>query len=343
MNPHRLVPEWELQDAIIIVWPHTYSDWANDLDQIEATYLSLCKYICEQQGIVIVAHDDKHVSYIQQLLSETSIDCKDMVYLTIPTNDTWVRDYGPVFTESDSEHILLDFEFDGWGQKHSYLLDNAFNAQLVEHLNSKAIYQPVNQVLEAGNFEINDFAELLCSKSCFGRNKREAETDFAKLEEQLENWLGCNKIYWVEGVQLAGDDTSGHIDTLARFCTNDVIVHSTSSNRNDPNYEVSAQLLTQLEAIKRQSFNRLELVPLPLPDPVFLSNQQLPATYTNFLITNNTVLVPVFNDKQDNHALKLLDELFTDKEIIDIESNTLIQQLGGLHCATMQIPKGVIM
>ena len=340
MSPDRLASEWERQDAIIIVWPHAYSDWAHTLDHIEVTYLELCKYICRQQGIVLVACDNAHESHIKQKLNAASINCKNITFVTIPTNDTWVRDYGPVCTGSGTGQTLLDFEFDGWGQKYDHALDNAFNARLVEHQELKVSYRSVNQVLEAGNIEINSHGELLCSRTCFRQNGSALHTDLIRLEDQLGSWLGCSKIHWLDGIQLEGDDTRGHIDTLARFCANDIIVYSASRNRNDANHTIAARLAMQLETIRKQSCNRFELVPLPLPDPMFRSGQQLPATYTNFLITNNTVLVPVFNDKWDDYALRIIDELFPDREIVDIESNALIQQFGGLHCATIQIPEG---
>ncbi len=328
---------------MIVVWPHVHTDWASVLDRIEATYLELCRHIGRHQDIIMVALDDGHVLHIRQRLDAASVNDQNIRFLPIATNDTWVRDYGPVCTRLGDSKALLDFEFNGWGlQQYRYSLDNAFNAQLIGHLNFKASYRAVDQVFEAGNIEINGNGELLCSKSCFRRGNCASTVDFSRLGKQIRLWLGCSEIYWVDDVRLAGDDTCGHIDTLARFCANEVIAHTVSGNRNDPNHETTARLAMQLKAIRQQSGNSIELVPLPLPDPVFMSGQQLPATYTHFLIANNIVLVPVFHDKQDSHVLKLVDELFPEREIIDIESNTLIQQYGGLHCAAMQIPEGFL-
>ena len=341
VHPHKLIPEWERQDAIIVVWPHLHSDWASIINKIEATYLDLCKYICKRQLVIIVAYDDAHKSHIEKRLSYVSACADNITFVAIPTNDTWVRDYGPFCISDGNRQCLLDFEFNGWGHRQlNCSLDNSFNAQLIKNLNFKAAYTPVSQILEAGNIEINSHGELLCSKNCFIQNSCTPRTEIHKLEEQLEYWLGCSKIYWLENVQLAGDDTFGHVDTLARFCSDDIIVHAISGNCDDPNLDATNQLAVQLQAIKRQSHNRFELIPLPLPEPLYFSGQQLPATYTNFLITNSSVLVPVFNDKQDCQILKLFDELFPDREIFDIECCTLIRQYGGLHCATMQIPEG---
>ena len=342
MSASRLAPEWEHQDAIAIVWPHPYSDWAHALDRIEPAYLEICKYVGRQQAVILVAYNDAHASVIKNKLKTTGIDCKNFTFTTIPTNDTWIRDYGPVCTVSGHRKILLDFQFDGWGQKYDYRLDNAVNVNLARDLKFEVFYQYIDQVLEAGNIEINGQGELLCSRTCFRRSRNLSYIEFARLEKQFELWLGCCKTYWLDDVQLAGDDTCGHIDTLARFCANDIIAYSAPCNRNDVNHETLGRLSMQLAEINRQSSNKYELVPLPLPDPISPCGQQLPATYTNFLVTNNHVLVPVFHDKQDDYALKLVDELFPSRDIIDIESSALIHQRGGLHCAAMQIPKGFI-
>lgn len=342
MSASRLAPEWEPQDAIVLTWPHRHSDWAPTLGKIELVYLELCKYIGKRQALILIAYDHAHVLEIRDKLDTAGIDCEHMRFATIPTNDTWIRDYGPVCTASGRERRLLDFQFDGWGQKYDWQLDNAVNTRLAEGAGFRASHQRIDQVLEAGNIEINGQGELLCSRTCFRRTRALPDPEFAILEKQLEQWLGCRKVHWLDHVQLAGDDTCGHIDTLARFCADDIIAYSASPAPKDSNHETLERLSVQLEKINRQVGNRFELVPLPLPDLITRCGQPLPATYANFLVTNDLVLVPVFNDGQDDGALRLIDELFPDREIVDIESNTLIRQRGGLHCAAMQIPEGFI-
>ncbi len=312
------------------------------LEQIEPVYLQICKYVGRHQTIILIAYNDAHARDIRDKLSTAGISCGNVRFAIISTDDTWIRDYGPVCTQSGHRKFLLDFRFDGWGQKYNWQLDNALNANLVEDLRFSASYQSIDQILEAGNIEINALGELLCSRTCFERSHPLPDTGFAKLEKQLRHWLGCGKVHWLDQVQLAGDDTCGHVDTLARFCSNDIIAYSTSQNPKDVNHEALGRLSVQLSEINKLGCNRFELVPLPLPDPMFLNGQQLPAAYTNFLITNSCVLVPVFHDRRDDCTLKLMDELFPDREIVDIESSALIRQRGGLHCAAMQIPEGFI-
>ncbi len=343
MSANRLAPEWAPQDAIAIVWPHQNSDWAPALHSVEPVYLELCKYISRQQTIILIACNDRHAREIRSKLKAADTSCKDIKFAVIPTNDTWIRDYGPVCTVSSGRKILLDFQFDGWGKISDYRLDNALNMQLTKDLGFIASYQSVDHILEAGNIEINSRGELLCSKTCFRRNRDFPDSGFTQLEKQLERWLGCCKIYWLDRIQLIGDDTCGHVDTLARFCADDIIVYTACRNWQDRNHETLGLLSMQLEKINRQSGHKYELIPLPLPDPVFLRGQQLPATYTNFLITNHHVLVPVFNDRQDDCTLRLIDELFPNREVVGVDCRALIQQRGGLHCAAMQIPEGFIL
>ncbi len=342
MSVNHLAPEWERQDAIIMVWPHPHSDWINNLEAIEETYLNLSGHICKQQCLIVVAYDYVHLQHVQQKIAVQSIDSKNILFVTVPTNDTWVRDYGPIFICANDKSIMLDFKFDAWGEKYSYEHDNVFNVKLIEQLNINASYENIDQILEAGNIEINNSSELLCSSTCFRRGCNAAFINLAALEQKITDWLGSSKIYWIDAVRLEGDDTDGHIDTLARYCADRSIVYSAIGHPNDVNNKSLNLLEAQLKSINKKSNNRLDLIPLPLPSPIFISNKQLPATYTNFLIANETVLVPVFKDHQDDYALNVFADLFPTREVIGIESTALIQQFGGLHCAAMQIPAGIL-
>ncbi len=343
MSLNKLVPEWGRQDAIVIVWPHAQSDWADCLNSIETFYTTLCCHICQHQELIIVAYNELHKLHIQQLLSNTQTNSRNISYAKVPTNDTWIRDYGPVCIQTGNNHTILNFKFDAWGHKYPHILDNAFNNTFTQQFKLNATIQNIDLVLEAGNLEINNRGDLFCSSKSITRKYIENTQQYlTSLEEQFSDWFGCNKTYWIHDVQLAGDDTDGHIDTLVRFCCDDIIAYTSCNNPSDINYKALENLTTQLKSIKKQSNNNFELVPLPLPQPKFLSNNQLPVCYTNFLITNKKVLVPMFKDKQDDYVLKLLDEIFQYREIIGIDSNALIQQFGGIHCATMQIPQGVL-
>ena len=342
MGSFRLAPEWVRQDAVILVWPYSNSDWKNHIDEIESTYIELSRYIARHQKLLLIAYDKVHVIHIQKTLAHNNVTQKNIEFIDIPTNDTWVRDYGPVVVRSGSESIFLDFKFNAWGNKYIHESDNLFNQAFKKKLNVRAQYQSINFILEAGNLEINSKGTLLTSSTCFKRNSLQENKSLMQLENNFEEWFGCSKVLWIDDVVLKGDDTDGHIDTLARYCDDDLLVYSVSINNSDPNHDLLESLMLQLKTIKQNTSDISELIPLPMPKPIFSGGRQLPATYTNFLITNKCVYVPVFNDQQDNYALKTIDELFPAHEIIDIESNALIQQYGGIHCATMQVPKGFL-
>jgi agmatine/peptidylarginine deiminase len=351
----RLAPEWARQEAVILVWPHTHSDWANasndrQLITIDKTYIEMSRYISRGQKLILVTYDAEHKQHIQNALTLNNINQDNIVFVEIPTNDTWVRDYGPIIVEPDAidtnhqaylhanlQANLLDFTFNAWGNKYSYNLDNLFNQNLIQELAISIPNLEIDLVLEGGNLEINSQGELLSSSTCFKRKAADENTKLSTLERNFETWF-CQKTQWIHDVTINGDDTDGHIDTLARFCSDDIIAYSAPGIKSDPNNNALHSLADQLKNLKRDAVNNFELVPLPLPEPIFHDGDQLPASYANFLITNNQVLVPVFNDKQDTIALKVIDDLFPTREIIDIDSTTLIQQYGGIHCASMHLP-----
>lgn len=337
MTPYSLAPEWERQDAVIVVWPHVNSDWSNNMVAIEHTYSQLCKVICKHQAIIIVAYDEIHKTHIKTIL-EPQMSLTKVIFTIIKTNDTWVRDYGPIVVSSGNQKRILNFSFDAWGKKYAYDKDNAFNEHLIKQLNTSIAYENIDFVLEAGNIEINSKGELLSSLTCFKRNSKSNYLNQAKIEEQLYSYFDIKHINWIDIVPLVGDDTDGHIDTLVRYCSDETIVYSSTNDKNNSNFASLNLLEKQLKVLNKN--NLLNIIPLELPTTNKLAKK--PASYANFLITNKAVLVPVFCSDEDDSALKLFDEIFPNHEIIDIESSTLITQLGGIHCATMQLPVGIL-
>lgn len=341
MSSTYLAPEWERQDAIILVWPHANSDWSVNLPSIENTYCELANHISLHQYLIIIAYNSAHEIYLHQTLSKHSISEDNILIICIPSNDTWVRDYGPLTIKTNSSSKLLNFKFDAWGEKYAFQKDNDFNSVFCEKLNITTACEQIDFVLEGGNVEVNARGELLSSLSCFSRQAGPNLTQ-SNLEEKMQIWFGTDQIYWIDVGKLQGDDTDGHIDTLARFCSDDIIVYSATNNTHDQNTQMLRSLHSQLESISLQSKNQFELVPLPLPNPIFVNHKQLPASYANFLITNHKVLVPTFEDKQDSHALQTLQDIFPTREVVGINSLSLIQQLGGLHCATVHLPANTL-
>lgn len=340
MAPYRLAPEWARQDAVILIWPHPNSDWLEQLNAIEKTYVELSRYISRYQKLVLITYNEAHQQNIEDLLSKHCVEQENIIFLDITTDDTWVRDFGPIYVESNNDLKMLNFTFNAWGGKYSHQHDNAFNSIFKQKINNHITSLDIDFVLEGGNLEVNSQSVLLSSSSCFKRSTTEILINTEFIETKFHEWFGCEKTLWINDVVLAGDDTGGHIDTLVRFCKDDVIAYTAQGHHADPNSEHLQTLEHQIKMLHNDEPSISEIVPLPCPLPIFKNSNQLPATYANFLITNKQVFVPVFNDKQDNNSLKIIDDLFPSREIIDIESNALIQQYGGIHCATMQIPHG---
>ena len=326
----RLPAEWEPQDAVLLVWPHIHSNWAGQLEAIEATYLELIAAISQRQKVFVVAYDTSHAKHIAQLiLANQRIVQQRCIFEISPTDDTWVRDNGPIMLVSEEGRMLLDFAFNGWGNKYEFKLDDALNESLFfsgvfEHtqLTKEAF------VFEGGNLETDGNGTLLVNRQsilCTTRNPRLTEL---QLTHRLQQVLHADRILWLDVPGLPGDDTDGHIDTLARFCDDQTIAFSQHP-------EIS-QLEAQLRMLTHRSGKPYRLV--PLPTPAFEGTpHDTPANYCNFLIINGAVLVPTYSNRNDGLALEQLSQCFPNREIIGIDSRVLIQQGGSIHCAAMQI------
>jgi agmatine/peptidylarginine deiminase len=290
----------------------------------------------------LIAYDETHQRIIEEQLCKHSIKQDNIIFFTIITNDTWVRDFGPIFVTSNHSMAMLNFAFDAWGEKYPHKHDQLFNHTFKQKVCPLTSSIDIDFVLEAGNLDINSQSLLLSSSSCFQRKITKNSVSLETVQTRFQEWFDCNKVLWIHDALLAGDDTNGHIDTLVRFCNDNVLIYIAQGHHSDPNNECLKRVEQQVKTIYKNEPSISEIVPLPCPQPIFNNSHQLPASYANFLITNKYVFVPVFNDHQDDQTLSLMDELFPSREIIDIESNALVQQFGGIHCATMQVPYGIL-
>lgn len=343
MHDRRLPAEWEPQSALLITWPHPDTDWCGDLDAAERAYLELAHAVAARQRLLIVCRDDQHGNAIQTKLAASGVRLERISLHAIPYNDTWARDYGPITVLESGRPILLKFKFDGWGGKFEAALDNQVAARLHEEgVFSGHLLETAPLVLEGGSIETDGEGTLLTTTRCLlgaGRNPGLSRGD---LERELRARLGLARVLWLESGYLAGDDTDGHIDTLARFCDPNTIVYATTDHQNDPNRNELKQMADELHTLTRADTRPYRLVPLPSPRPMrTASGDPLPATYANFAIINNAVLVPHYRDPADARARAILRGCFPGREIIGIDCRALIRQGGALHCASMQLPAGV--
>ena len=301
------------------------------LDEVSECFVSIAREIVKREKLLVVCADENTV---RQQLRDLPQD--KITYVEIPSNDTWARDHGGITVMEDAKPIVLDFTFNGWGMKFPANLDNQITRQLFEKniFPDNVKYQNrLNFVLEGGSIESNGQGTILTTAECLlseNRNNLSKE----EIEAKLKEYLGAERILWLHHGYLAGDDTDSHVDTLARFCSPDTIAYVKCDDENDEHY-------SELKKMEEEIFSFSPLgvggIPLPMADAVYDENgDRLPATYANFLIINDAVLMPTYNSPKDEIARGQLQKAFPDREIIGIDCLALIKQHGSLHCVTMQ-------
>lgn len=317
----RMPAEWEPQSAVQLTWPHEGTDWAPILSEITAVYEEMKREIAKREPVIIV--DD------------------------IPHNDTWARDHGFITVVENSpltpqnsklntqnSKLLLDFCFNGWGEKFPAELDNQINRQLFDRGAVKGTYEPhLDFVLEGGSIESDGKGTVFTTTCCLMAPHRNQPLTQQQIEERLKEWLGAERIVWLQHGSLIGDDTDGHIDTLVRICPNDTLLY-TGGDEDHPDLCLMEQELKALRTLEDKPYRLLKL---PLPRPIYDGEDRLPATYANYLVINGAVLVPTYAQPDlDTEAMHTIGQAFPDREIVGIDCRAVIKQHGSLHCCTMQ-------
>jgi agmatine/peptidylarginine deiminase len=312
-----------------LTWPHEATDWAPILADITAVYEEMAREISKREGLLIVAPEGTHLpSPLTHHLTP------------ITSNDTWARDHGFITVEELSpithqpSPILLDFCFNGWGEKFEATLDNQINRHLYEQGLVKGTYEDhLDFVLEGGSIESDGKGTIFTTSCCLMAPHRNQPLSRQEIEERLKTYLGAERIVWLEHGSLMGDDTDGHIDTLVRICPDDTLLY-TGGDEDHPDLALMEQ---ELQALRTLDGKPYRLLKLPLPRPVYDEGERLPATYANYLVINGAVLVPTYNQPDlDAEALRTIGEAFPDREIVGIDCRAVIKQHGSLHCCTMQ-------
>ena len=336
----RLPAEWEPQDAILLAWPHQNTDWLPILDQITEVYTELIRQISRFETVIVISPE---LTPVRAALQKLDIDSSRIILQQIDTNDTWIRDFGPLTVYADNQPVLRNFTFNGWGSKFPADKDN----RATRHLYDTGIVKggrlsTSNLVLEGGSLESDGSGTLLTTTACLLNQNRNPHLSQGELEAKLSKLLGCHHFLWLEHGWLAGDDTDSHIDTLARLAPNDTILYIKCDDCNDEHHPALQKMENQLQQFRTKGGQLFRLISLPMPQACYDGADRLPASYANFLIINQAVLVPTYNDPADTMALKTLGKVFPDREIIGIDCRSLIKQHGALHCITMQLPQGVV-
>ena len=334
----RMPAEWEHQRCVQLTWPHKDTDWAPILPEITAVYEEIAREILKREDLLIVAPED--------LLPQLSRLTSHLLPLT--SNDTWARDHGFITVEESSaisHHpssiILLDFCFNGWGEKFEAELDNQINRHLYDQGLVKGTYEDhLDFVLEGGSIESDGKGTVFTTTCCLMAPHRNQPQSQQQIEDRLKAYLGAERIVWLNHGSLIGDDTDGHIDTLVRICPNDTLLYIGGDDDHPNLYEMEKEL----QGLRTLEGHPYRLLRLPLPRPIYdrgerleVSGERLPATYANYLVINGAVLVPTYNQPDlDAEALRIIAQAFPDREIVGIDCRAVIRQHGSLHCCTMQ-------
>jgi len=329
MEKRRMPAEWEKQRAVQLTWPHKDTDWASLLDEITTVYEEMAREISKREELIVVGPED---------MVQPVVNCQ---YVKCPSNDTWARDHGfitVVWEKEEQEKILLDFCFNGWGEKFTADLDNAINRQLHERGIVEGQYEPhLDFVLEGGSIESDGQGTIFTTSCCLLAPHRNQPLTQQQIEDRLKTYLGADRVVWLHHGSLIGDDTDGHIDTLVRICPNDTILYVGCDDEQDEQYAELHLMEKELQELRTTDGRPYRLLKLPMPCPIYDGNDRLPATYANYLVVNGAVLYPTYAQPDlDRQARDIIQQAYPDLEMVGIDCRPVIRQHGSLHCCTMQ-------
>lgn len=326
----RFIAEFEEQSFTQIIFPHINSDWAQYLEEAEATFENIINEIIKYQKCLVVCSD---LSDVKRRFEPN----KNLFFVEYETNDTWARDCSVLCIQNGSNIELLDFTFTGWGSKFEASKDNAMSKKIA-HSYSREL-KTIDLILEGGAVESNGVDTILTTSECMLNKNRNSSLTKEQMSKIIQDEFGMSKILYLNHGYLAGDDTDSHVDTLARFVDEKTIMYVKCDDKNDEHYKELKLMEAELEAFAKDE--DFKLIALPMSEACYFDNERLPATYANFLFVNGAVLVPTYGVKQDGEALEIFKQTFPTKEIVGINCFSLIKQHGSLHCVTMNFAKGV--
>jgi agmatine deiminase len=342
---YRMPAEWEPHEATWIAWPHERADWPEKFVPIPWVYGEVVRHLVDGERVRVLVDDERLRRRATRVLSRLGVDIGRLDFIDLPTDRVWTRDYGPLYVRGPGGDIAVtNWRFNGWAKYPNHRRDDAVCDRLAA-LQGRAQWRPMRAgrrvVLEGGSIDTNGAGTVLTTEECLlspvqARNPMLSKAD---LEEVLGDHLGVRKVLWL-GQGIAGDDTHGHVDDLARFVDPRTVVVAQQEDPADPDFAPLADARRRLRSMTNADGEPLRVVPLPMPRPVFLDGQRLPASYANFYIGNRKLLVPTFNDPADRVALETLARLFPTRIVVGIHAVDLVWGLGTLHCMTLQEPAG---
>ncbi len=329
--------EWEPHAATWLSWPHNRDTWPGAYERVEPSYRVIVEHLAASEPVLLNVLNEDHEEHVRNQLGNCQSNIR---YARIPTNDAWARDHGATFIQSRpngraAKTAAVSWQYNAWGGKYPpFDLDELVAQRMAAFLDVPLI--PSTLFLEGGAIEVNGAGLLLTTESCALNANRNPSLDRRSVEKELMRCTGAHTVLWLPGGDIAGDDTDGHIDNIARFAAADTVVIPVEHDRNDENYRTLAENRSALQhACSRLG---IRIIDLPTPDPVFYDGHRLPASYANFYIGNRVVLVPTYRCVSDGNAIDILRPLFPGREVVGVDCVDLIWGLGAIHCLTQQVP-----
>lgn len=331
--------EWEEQEAMWLSWPHKEASWPEKIHTIYKPYSEFIKVVAEDQKVRINVADEAMKSFALGHLESVGANLTNIEFYFNETNDAWCRDHGPAFIldKNKNKKAIVDWGYNAWGDKYPpYDLDDVVPTKIAQHFNLPLFTPPI--VMEGGSVEFNGAGTVLTTTACLLNENRNPHLTKEDIEQYLKEYYGQEQVLWL-GDGIVGDDTDGHIDDITRFVNEDTVVTVIEENKEDENYHLLQENLETLKTMRLLNGKPLNIVELPMPSAVIYDDTRLPASYANFYIANKVVVVPIFNDKNDDKALAIIQSCFPDRKVVGIDSVDIIWGLGSFHCLSQQEPK----
>ena len=348
VNEFRMPAEWEPQKSVLISWPHNKNDWPGMFEKIPNVVGKIIKYLANHQRIDLLVNTNKIMYEARKKLKRTGCKLSNIKFHKIKPDRLWLRDSGPIFliNKKTRKKIMLNFKFTAWSKYKNFRNDNKINYQISKYLSINSILPiKINSkkfekvVMEGGAFDTNGSGSILLTKECLLSSKQERNKGFKKsdYESLFSKYLNTKNFIWLNK-GIVGDDTHGHVDDIARFVSKTTIMIADENNKSEKNYKSLKENIKILRKSYDENGKKFKIIKIPMPSPIFIQKTRVPASYLNFFISNKTVLVPIFNVKEDKKVLKIFRKFFTKRKVIAVDCSDLIWGFGAIHCMTQQEP-----
>lgn len=335
---YQFPAEWEEHEATWLSWPHKEESWPGKIEEIYPYYCQFIKILSEDEFVRINVKDEEMRKFAMDCIMQAGASLENIEFYFNETNDAWCRDHGPAFVvnRDTEEKAIVDWNYNAWGNKYPpFDLDDIIPTKIGEEFGIPVFHPKI--IMEGGSVEFNGKGTILTSKSCLLNKNRNPHLNQEEIEGFLKNYYGQDQILWVSD-GIVGDDTDGHIDDTVRFVNENTVLTVVEENPEDENYEILQTNLQELKEMKLLDGTPLNIIELPMPKPIFWDGQRLPASYANFYISNNHVVVPTYRCENDEKALEIIQKCFPERKVVGIDSTEIIWGLGSFHCLSQQEP-----